>query len=229
MNYTIGYIMFYRQGMKKEALPFLYKATQLTSGTKTNPEVYRTIGSYYVDEFIKMDTDRVAKIKAAGDQDTDETKTILALQKGYADRAVEAYARAYKIASTDPKDKAFRDSLLNRVKELYSIRFNKNMSGFDAYLAGVMSKPFTDPSVAVTPVVEAATATTTPATPTTMTTPTETVKPATAAGSGGTAATSTTTVKSTTTTNNGTSVTTTTQVKTKTPVKKATTKKKRTR
>jgi len=174
MNYTIGYIMFYRMNQKKDALPYLYKATTATSETRTNPEVYRTIGSWYVDEFIRLDADRVAKIKAAGDVDTDETKAILALQKGYADRAVEAYAKAYNIASNDPKDKAYKDSILNRVKELYAIRFNKDMTGFDAYMTSVKNKPFTDPTTAVVPVVEAtppptATTTNNPAVSTTVT------------------------------------------------------------
>lgn len=160
MNYTIGYIMFNRQNQKKEALPYLYKATQLNSGTKTYPELYRLIGSWYVDEFIRMDADRVAKINAAGGQDTDETKAMLAMQKGYADRAVEAYARAYKVAPADAANKAYRDSLLNRVRELYAIRFNKDMSGFDAYMATVMNKPFTDPNTAVVPVVETTPSTT---------------------------------------------------------------------
>jgi hypothetical protein len=155
MNYTIGYIMYYRQNQKKEALPFLYKATTFNSETKSMPFLYRTIGSWYIDEFIRMDKERVAKIETAGNVDTDETKAMLALQRGYADRAADAYARAYKFAT----DKADKDFLLNRTKEVYAIRFNKNMSGFDAFLAGVTNKPLVDPTTAVTPVVEATPAT----------------------------------------------------------------------
>ena len=218
MNYTIGYIMYNRQNQKKEALPYLYRATQLNSGTKTYPELYRIIGSWYVDEFIRMDAERVAKIKAAGDQDTEETKAMLAMQKGYADRAVEAYARAYKVAGTDAANKAYRDSLLNRVRELYAIRFNKDMSGFDAYMAGVMNKPFTDPNTAVVPVVDTSTTGSAPSAAMTMTNSaaTETTS---AGRSTGTAAKAGT----------GTSTGTPAKAATKTPAKKPAPKKKGTR
>jgi uncharacterized membrane protein len=102
MNYAIGYIMFNRQNQKKEALPYFYKATQINSDTKTNPALYQAIGSWYLDEFLRIDKERLDKVKAAGDVDTDETKAMLALQKGYAERAAEAYARAYRVANDDP-------------------------------------------------------------------------------------------------------------------------------
>lgn len=230
MNYTIGYIMFYRQGKKQEALPYFYKATQFNSETKSNPDIYRTIGSWYVDEFLRLDADRIAKIKAAGDKDTDETLAILALQKGYADRAVDAYARAYKVASNDPANKTYKDSLLNRVKELYAIRFNKDMTGFDAYMASVMNKPLVDPTTAVVPVVEAAPATTgTTTTPSAAATMTNTTAAQTTTSRPANTSTTNTAIKSTTPTTNGTTTTTTTTTTTKTtktPAKKPVTKKK---
>lgn len=226
MNYTIGYIMYYRQNQKKEALPYLYKATQINSGTKNTSEVYRSIGSYYVDEFKRLDDDRVAKIKAAGDQDTDETKSLFAVQKGYAERAADAYARAYKIASANTTaTKEYKDGLLTRAKQFYGIRFNNdlnNTKGFDEFLAGVTNKPMADPATAVVPVVETAPATTptpaaTPAAPATTTKPATTpAKPA--ATTKPTAAAPTTTVTTTEKTPT-----------TKTPAKPAATKKKGTR
>ena len=224
MNYTIGYIMYYRQpNVKKEALPYLYKATQFNSETKTNSEIYRTIGSWYVDEFIRLDNDRIAKIKAAGDVDTDETKAILAMQKGYADRAVDAYARAYKVASTDAANKAYRDGLLNRVKELYAIRYNKNMSAFDAYMTSTNAKPFADPSTAIVPVVDETPAAAAGATATTM-------NNSAAAGTPSSGATRTTTAAATTNVKaTGTTTAAATKAATKTPVKKTVVKKKGTR
>lgn len=230
MNYIIGYITYYRMNQKQQALPYLYKATQFNSTTKSNPEIYRTIGSLYVDEFIRLDKERVDKIAAAGNVDTDETKALLALQRGYADRAVDAYARAYKVASNDPKDKAYKDSLLARAKELYAIRYDNDMSGFDTYISGLMNKPFVDPTTAVTPIVLDANTTAAPATtpsPTKMTntstTPTtNSARPASASSS---TVTSTTpaakTTTTTTTTKTPTSTTTTTTTKTPaTPAKK---------
>ncbi|MGI9034852.1 MAG: hypothetical protein ACR2GD_02320 [Pyrinomonadaceae bacterium] len=187
MNYYIGYIMYNRQNQKKEALPYLYKAAQINSGAKDSSELYRLIGSWYVDEFKRIDDDRVAKVKAAGNQDTNDTKALFALEKGYAERAADAYARAAKIADTNPTaTKEYKDALLTRAKQFYGIRYNNDPAktdGFDAYMAAITNKPLIDPTTAVTPVVEETPATTTatgttPATPATTPT-TTTAKPTT--------------------------------------------------
>jgi tetratricopeptide (TPR) repeat protein len=184
MNYIVGYMMFNHQNQKKEAMPYFFKASQMNSATKTYPELYRQIGSWYVEEFIELDKKRVAAIAAAGNQDTEETKQMLALQKGLSDRALEAYAKAYHVAPTTPEGKVYRDSLLARTRELYGIRFENEMSGFDAYLATAKNKALTDPTVAVTPVVEATPTTvtnspgTTPAGGTTMNNTSTTPAPA---------------------------------------------------
>ncbi len=251
MNYNIGYITYYRQGKdnpakKKEALPYLYKATQYTSFNQKNPFLYQTIGAWYLDEAIKIDKDRKVKITAAGDKDTDETLAMLAMQKGYADRAIDAYARAYKFAKDDKSSKKeYTDNLNARLKELYVFRYDGKTEGIDEFVASVQSKPLPDPSAAITPVkdetttppattsntppAEPATSTTTPAaTKPATTTPTPAVKPA-------------TTPKPTATPTKPTSMTTTPKAETsedvsattaktdKTKAKKATPKKKGTR
>lgn len=170
MNYIIGYIMYTHQNQKKEALPYLYKATQINSASKTNPAIYQLIANWYVDELLQLDKKRVEAIRAAGNQDTEETKQMLAVQRGLADRAVEAFAKAYHVAPTTPDAKAYRDSLLARAKELYGIRFENNMTGFDAYLASARNKALTDPTTAVTPVAEEPTTTTGSTTPSGATT-----------------------------------------------------------
>ncbi|MBA4124683.1 MAG: hypothetical protein H0X72_19750 [Acidobacteria bacterium] len=240
MNYNIGYVMYYRQNNKKEALPFLYKATQQKSATKNFPDIYRAIGAWYLDEAIKIDKDRKAKIVAAGDKDTDETLAMLAMQKGYADRAIDAYARAYKIAKDDKNSKKeYTDNLYSRLKELYVFRYDGKIEGIDAFVATVQSKPLPDPTTAITPVKDetttppATTSTTTPAEPaastTTPATPAAT-KPATT----NSAKPATTPTKPPTTQKAETpadvSETTTTTAKTdKTKAKKTTPKKKGTR
>ena len=192
MNYTIGYIMYYRQNQKKDALPYFYKATQVNSGTKDNFRLYATIGGWYKDEFTRLDAERVAKVKAAGDQDTDETKSLFATQKGYAERAADAYARAAKLAAGDSTaTKEQKDSLAAVAKQFYGIRYNNDptkFDGYDTFVAGLANKPLIDPSTAITPVVEetpAAAATTTgttanPASPATSPSP-ATTKPSTPA------------------------------------------------
>lgn len=154
LNYNIGYIMYYRQNNKKDALPYFYKSTQYNSFSKTNPFVYQTLGAWYLDQAIKMDADRQAKITAAGDKDTDETIAMLAMQKGYADRAIDAYARAYSLAKNDPKNKTYADGLYAKLNELYKFRYNGNTAGVDTFVAGVMSKPLPDPMTEITPVKE---------------------------------------------------------------------------
>jgi hypothetical protein len=187
MNYTIGYITYYRQGKdnaakKKEALPYFYKATQYNSFNKNNPFVYQTIGAWYLDEAIKIDTKRKELIKAAGDKDTDETLAMLAEQKGYADRAIDAYARAYKFAKDDPKQKKeYTDNLYSRLKELYTFRYEGKTEGIDQFVATVQNKPMPDPTTAITPVKEETPAATTTSTTNNVTTPATTTptKPAT--------------------------------------------------
>lgn len=224
MNYNIGYIMYYRQNNKKEALPFLYKATQQNSATKSFPDIYRAIGAWYLDEAIKIDKDRKAKIVAAGDKDTDETLAMLSMQKGYADRAIDAYARAYKIAKDDKNSKKeFTDNLYSRLKELYVFRYDGKTEGIDQFVAAVQSKPLPDPSTAITPVKDetttppATTSTTTPPATTSTTTPAEpaTSKPATATP---------TPTKPATTPTKPTSVTTTPKAETSEDVNATTTK-----
>ncbi|MCA1624741.1 MAG: hypothetical protein LC768_13240 [Acidobacteria bacterium] len=240
MNYNIGYILYYRQGKdnpakKKEALPYFYKATQYNSFSKNNPEVYRTIGAWYLEEAIRIDGQREAVVKAAGNKDTEESLNLLGLQKGYADRAIDAYARAYKLASAnkDPKNKAYADALYTKLKELYAFRYDNKTEGIDAFVATVMSKPMPDPTTDVTPVKEAA-----PVTPTTTSTATPggatksstmTTDTTPAAQPERPAATATTTTTKTTVESNGSTKTTTTKPATKTPVKKPTPKKKGTR
>ncbi len=234
MNYTVGYIMYYRQGKdnpakRKEALPYLYKATQYSSANKTKPSVYQPVGAWYLDEAIKIDTKRKELIKAAGDKDTDETLAMLAEQKGYADRAIDAYARAYKFAKDDPKQKKeYVDGLYSRLKELYAFRYEGKIEGIDAFVATVQSKPMPDPTTTITPVKEetpAATTTTsttnnvtTPATTTPTTTPT---KPATTNTAKPAATTTPTKPVSMTTTTTDADATAKAKAKKTTPKKKA--------
>jgi hypothetical protein len=162
MNYIIGYITFYSQKNPKESLPYLFKATQYASGTKDVPDIYRMMGSYYLDEVGRIDKERLEKLKAAGDQDTDETKSLLASEKGNADRGIEYYARAYKIATGNPKvPKEARDNFYARMKDLYTFRHNGKADGLDAFVATMTSKPLTNPESPIVPVVEETTTTTT--------------------------------------------------------------------
>jgi hypothetical protein len=231
MNYNIGYILYYRQGKtdaakKKEALPYLYKSTQYNAFSKANPFVYQTIGAWYLDEAIRMDSERQKAITAAGDKDTPETIAMLGVQKGYADRSIDAYARAYSLAKADPKNQAYATGLYTKLKELYAFRYSGKTDGIDTFVASVMSKPLPDPMTAITPVVEATPAATTTSGATKQAAMTSDDTSASSASTTGMTKSATTKSSATTdtkTTPSGTSA------KPKTPAKKPAPKKKGTR
>lgn len=230
LNYYAGYIQYFRQ--KKEGddtLGYLYKSTQYNSAAKTFPAVYEKIGLKYYNKVAELDAKRLAAIEAAPPEEKDSPaiKAMLAEEKGAADRGIEAYAKAIKMADADAKiSKEYKDTLRANFEQLYKFRFDK-ADGVDAYINTASSKPLTNPTTPITPVVEevkptdATTTSTTPSatkpaatttTPTTTkpaatttTTTTSATKPATAATTvkpatnGTTTKTTATTTKPTTT------------------------------
>ncbi len=226
LNYYQGYILYYRQKKETEALPYFYKATQTKSASQEISDIYRAVGFNYYNKLAALDTDRLAKIKANNNEDNDETLALLAQEKGYADRGIDAYARALKIAMANAKaTKEYKDGLRASLEELYKFRYDKT-DGVDAYISNVMSKPFPNPATPVQPVVETP-ATTTTSTTTSTTPTTSATKPAATTTK---EATTTTTTKpaATTTTTAKPAATTTTTTKTPTTAKPAASKAKTT-
>lgn len=229
MNYTIATIMYYGQKNQKDALAYFYKASQSTADTKNKPGVYQAIGAWYLDELLKINKEREAKIAANENKDNDETLAMLGLVKGYADRAIDAYARASKLAESGT-DAAYKKSLNDKLQALYKIRFDKT-DGIAAYVSTVMSKPMPNPATPVEPIKEdtpATTPTTTSSTTTTNPSTTSTTKPATTPTNTTTKPTDSTTKPATDTTKPTTTVkpTTTTKPSTSKTSTKTTTKKK---
>jgi hypothetical protein len=221
MNYIPGYILWFKQNQSEEAIPFFYKATLYNGEPKNDPLVYQAIGTFYFKKASDLFSQYKTKFEANNKTETDETKAMLALARGTADRAIDAYGRALKVASANPKTPAdYKKTLTDTLGELYKFRFDGKTEGQDAYVSTLISKPMPDPSTAVTPAAEdpkpttATTSTTTTTAPSTVNTAT-TAKPL------------TTPVKETTTTT--AAKTTTTTTKTTTPAKKPVTKKKGTR
>jgi hypothetical protein len=155
LNYIIGWQMYNKQNQQKESLTYFYKAAQ--SGAKKNDTgIYTTIGKFYFDEAVRLDTEYRDKRKANNNEDTDETKALLALARGTADRAADAFGRAYKIAAADPKLAQLKTNVAKTLTDLYKFRFNladAKQADVDAYVNGLTSKPMPDPATAVTPVV----------------------------------------------------------------------------
>lgn len=184
LNLTIGYIMQVAQKNKKDAAPYLFKATQGASETTKNPIPYELIGGYYFDELNKLTTE--IKIAADSQKDTDtpevakqkvdDIKAKVALANGTAERAADAFTRAYNLGQAP----AYKKKMKDNVEGAYKLRFGK-VEGLDAWIAGVASKPFPNPITPVTPISdpEPAAPTTTPggSTAATTTPVTTTVKP----------------------------------------------------
>ncbi len=165
MNYIIGYIQYYRIKNMKDSVPYLYKASQVGCETKEIGDIYRMIGSWYVEEFKRLETERQAKLdatkttEAPEGADTDETKAIFALQKGYMERVIDAYVRGANLPTTTKEDKERWNTI---AKQFYGFRFKEDMSGYNTWVSNATSKPFADPTSAVTPVADEPTTVTTP-------------------------------------------------------------------
>lgn len=176
LNYSIALAMLNDPAMKKDASLYFYKSSQYNSPFKNVALPYRAIGANYLDEFIKIDNERKAKLKESNNVDTPETLAMEAMQKGIADRAIEAYARAYKIAAGDAKQKATADAVSTTLKDLYAFRYDgKTIDNLNTYTTTVAAKTLTDPKAEIVPVKEEVP----PTTPTPATTDPAT-KPATA-------------------------------------------------
>jgi len=188
MNITIGSLYQIGKKNKSNALPYLYKATQAptSSDVSKNPNPYEFIGSYYFDELNKLVEQIQAKAKLQSDTDTpevaqkkvDEIKALVAQSNGIAERAMDAFSRAYTLG-IKPE---YKTKMKGNVEAAYKLRFGKT-EGVDAWMATVNSKPFPNPSSPIAPIsdpepVKAADAAAAPATTTTPA-KTGTIKPAT--------------------------------------------------
>ena len=214
LNYYVGWLMYNKTSQKKEALPYLFKAAQVGTAKKNDTSIYTNIGSYYFDEAGRLYTEYTDKLKANNNEPNDEIKNLLGLARGTADRALDAFGRAYNIVKNDTAKAALRTSIADTLVKLYKFRFQlteAKQADIDKYVADLVAKPMPDPATAVTPVVEAA-----PTTATTSTTST-TLSPNNAATVNETPTSATTTGKTTPTTKTTTTKTTTTVKK---PVKK---------
>lgn len=158
MNLTIGYITQVGEKNKTAAAPYLFKATQATvSDTSKNPIPYELIGFYYFDELNKL-VDQI-KAKEADQKDTDteevavqkveELKKLVALSNGTAERAMDAFSRAFTLG----KDAAYKKKMKENVQQAYKLRFGKD-EGVDAWIASAVSKPFISPLTPVQPVTD---------------------------------------------------------------------------
>ena len=231
MNLVVGFITQVGQKNKTAAAPYLYKATQTgASETAKNPLSYELIGGYYFDELNKLVDEIKVLEKSQNDTDpedvakqkVDAIKAKVAMANGTAERAMDAFSRAY----THGTVAAYKTQMKKNVEDAYRVRFG-NVTGVDAWIVGVNAKPFPNPTSPIQPISDPEPVKTTGGTGvgtgngTGVGTPTGTVTGTSTGTAVGTPkGTATTTTPTTTTPTTTTTTTTTKTAKPKTVVKK---------
>lgn len=188
LAYTHGFINYYALNNKKAGVVTYYEVSQMPGYFKSYPPVYVTISDFYRDEalnIVKESSAKTAEYNALVDQvrkldpnaegakekaeqlaqqieaKDKEIKAKDALIKGYIERAMDALARAHKVAKeTTQAEKDYKANLYKGLQELYKQRFEKEV-GLNEWVAATTAKPLPDPTSTVQPVVEEATTTTT--------------------------------------------------------------------
>ncbi len=166
LNLTIGYLTQVALKNKKDAAAYLYKVTQSSTPAAKNPIPYELIGRFYFDELAPL----VEKIKAAeasqnpndtpevAQKKVDDIKALVAMANGTAERAMDAFSRAF--TNADPKAAEYKKQMKQNVESAYKLRFGK-VEGVDTWIAGVTSKPFPNPTSPIAPISDPDATTTT--------------------------------------------------------------------
>jgi hypothetical protein len=138
LNYSIGALSL--QNDPSTALKYLIKAAQFETPLKKSPYTYAYIaGAYETGPYAKLSEEY--KTKFGGQNETPESKLMLANINQLIDRMIDSYARAVALAGTDSKfaqQKAVWDESL---KTWYKYRNNDQITGLDQMIAGILSKP----------------------------------------------------------------------------------------
>ena len=173
LSYAVAHLTFYAKKDQKTALPLFYEISQGSGRFKDDPRVYQAIGSYFGAEVIRLAGEVGKLIEQQKKLPTDEeklamepkVKEAIGLLNGTAERAMDYYSRAYKLAKSDtPAAKTYKDGLYKDLSILYEGRFNKK-DGLDAYIASAAAKPVPNPATPVTPVNDPDPTTTTTSAP----------------------------------------------------------------
>jgi len=167
LNYAIGYIKYYDKNDKDGGISYYYKATQFDSTTKSHYPLYATIGGWYRSHMADIGKKRAELVidETAGENqkaNIDQALKYLSMEKGYANRAMDAYARAYNIAkATKGVPESAKSSLYDSLKQLWDFRYSseqdadkRNDESINSFIASVNSNSLPNPASEVQPVVE---------------------------------------------------------------------------
>ncbi|MBV9242925.1 MAG: hypothetical protein JO314_13050, partial [Acidobacteria bacterium] len=156
MNLYIGFITGVTKKDLAGALPYLYKSTKLLTD---QPKPYELIGDYYssqaeplINQINQMIADNgketdADKIKA----NNDAIKAKVAVLNGVAERAMDAYSRAY---TTSPKAE-YKTAMKEKISSVYKTRYpDKAPMTVDQWIASTVNKPFVDPATPIQPIAD---------------------------------------------------------------------------
>lgn len=150
MNFTVAMILR-NQKQEKEAADYFFKTSQIPSSVKDDPTVYNGIGAYYFGEVFKLQEEIKKKFEANTEADNAEGKRLYGIARAYAERGVDAYARAQAaFAKAGKKDAA--DAAGERVAALYTFRFSGKTEGKEEFISGLLQKPMPAPNSEIVPV-----------------------------------------------------------------------------
>lgn len=158
-SHTLGWInfavaeMYNKVDNKPLAMAHYFETTKFAAPIGSNPAVFQAIGAWYLSDAIRVRGEGVKIYEANGNQDNEESVKLFNMAKGYADRAFDAYARAYQAAKS-AKNEAAATTLYGRLGELYKFRFDGKEEGLDDFITEVGKRPFIDPRNPVEPIIE---------------------------------------------------------------------------
>ncbi|HEV8427295.1 MAG TPA: hypothetical protein VGQ41_05245 [Pyrinomonadaceae bacterium] len=137
LNYSIGTGTL--QSEPANALKFLIKAAQFETPLKKSPFTYAYIaGAYETGPYAKLSEEY--KTKFGGQNETPESKLMLANINQLVDRMIDGYARAVASA-TDPKFAQQKGVWNESLTTWYKYRNSDKTDGLDQLVAGVLAKP----------------------------------------------------------------------------------------
>jgi tetratricopeptide (TPR) repeat protein len=155
MNLYIGNILYNNKKDHAGALPYLYKATKYVPDS---PAAYAMIGDYYFDQLAPAVTEINDLIKkGTGMSNADEIKANnevikakIALSNGIAERAMDAYARAYTISAKAD----YKANMKTRIDQIFKVRFTTPTVTLDQWITTAVAKPFVDPTTPIAPIAD---------------------------------------------------------------------------
>ena len=138
LNYSIGTLSL--QSDPANALKFLIKAAQFETPLKKSPYTYAYIaGAYETGPYAKLSEEYKAKF--GGQNETPESKLMLANINQLIDRMIDGYARAVALAGADAKFAQPKVVWNESLTTWYKYRNSDQVTGLDQLIAGILAKP----------------------------------------------------------------------------------------